>query len=321
MKTLTLLITLTCTIISNVCFAEDLSTDPFIKQELNQSNWEPNGKHFPQSFFARGGVVARSSTVAVNKASSVTIGNITIETGNVSGAHNYTVDLSAHHPISVHSPFDVTNQSSGEFSNETENTLTKINISWDGLMNHPSDGYDGPPAGAGARDLFIFDISGDISGHYYTPPSNKQKTERATIDLRYRKLGEIFGKDYHHSYVVITNEYGDKYSFSGDTEKNANWLFGDHGSLRVSTNQYVKRVYDYQINPTASKQYAMKNGFLSTFASLHDFSGKVNAASIKYKPRSTNSNSFAHQSISEIGYSRPSAVVWSPGSAASLSVN
>ena len=157
--------------------AQDITTDPFVQQELDRSNWEPGGTRFPGTFFARGPIVLRGGTVVVSPLPEQQIGGFVLQQGVVLGQYTYTIDLAAPHGFTVHSPFDLTTTASDSASLKTPTQEIDVFLSWDGQLHHPADGYDPPtgggfPPATGARDEFTFDITGNVSGLFFAATSN-----------------------------------------------------------------------------------------------------------------------------------------------------
>ncbi len=326
--------------LTSLVYAQDLSTDTFVQQEIAREHWEPGGKHFPANFNVRGSIIQRSGEVNLNleTISENIIGNIKIQTAPIGGRYNYIIDLSNHHPHSVHSPFDEVKNGNGNFEKESESSLTKVSLKWKGLMNHPGNGYDGEQGGGfpvpsplGAIDEYSFDISGNAIRHYYIPPADKQKTELPpSVDIRYRNLEatlNLLGM-FHHGYVVLTNEYGDQYSFSGMpvSQASPDSDIEGYGQLITKTSHFVEGAFDYGDSnyiqeKEATKTFQIKNqSFLKAFVTLNEFAYKVNDAQIAYNPIGANSNSFAHQAIEELGYQRPVPSILAPGHDKTLEV-
>jgi hypothetical protein len=164
--------------------AENIAHDPFIRQELEREHWEPGGKHFPSQFSNRGSIVKRGGGLVLHLAHTHRIGGRWVQQlANISGGYNYTIDMSASHKWWQHSPFDVTHEASAEYKKQIEGqATTELTLQWQGIMNHPADGYDPPQGGGfppprGARDEFSFNISGHATGIYRLSPTEMQHME------------------------------------------------------------------------------------------------------------------------------------------------
>lgn len=157
--------------------AQDITTDPFVQQELDRSNWEPGGARFPGTFFVRGPIVLRGGTVVVSPLPEQQLGSFVLQQGVVLGQYTYTIDLAAPHGFTVHSPFDITTAASDSASLKTPTQEIDVFLSWDAFLRHPADGYDPPtgggfPPATGARDEFTFDITGNVSGLFFVATPN-----------------------------------------------------------------------------------------------------------------------------------------------------
>jgi hypothetical protein len=153
--------------------AENIAHDPFIRQELERKHWEPGGKHFPSQFSNRGSIAKRGGGLVLHLAHTHRIGGRWVQQfANISGKYNYTIDISASHKWWQHSPFDITHKASAEYKKQIEGqATTELTLQWQGIMNHPADGYDPPQGGGfppprGARDEFSFNITGHATGLY-----------------------------------------------------------------------------------------------------------------------------------------------------------
>ncbi|KAA3623272.1 MAG: DUF1020 domain-containing protein, partial [Proteobacteria bacterium] len=150
----------------------DLATNPFIQNELSRGHWEPGGKYFPANFQNRGAIVQRGGSVGVVSGPPIRVGNIVIQNATLGGSYSYTIDLGAPHGFNAHSSFSFTNSATGSSQNQTSTSEVKLNLAWQGLMDHPELAFDPDPShpeGTGAVDDFIFDIVGAATGQFFSP--------------------------------------------------------------------------------------------------------------------------------------------------------
>jgi hypothetical protein len=162
----------------------DITTDPLVLQQTNRANWEPGGAYFPGAFQDRGSIITRGGNVTTTLTSNVNVGGWKLQSANILGQYTYTNDLTANHPHTVHSPFNVFNNASDSVSASGSGRQVTVDMSWNGAMVHPANGYDGPqgggfPAPVGGIDLFTFDITGTASGSYLIPAQEQQQAENA----------------------------------------------------------------------------------------------------------------------------------------------
>ena len=162
----------------------DITTDPLVLQQTNRANWEPGGVYFPGAFSDRGSIIARGGNVTTTLTSNVNVGGWTLQNANILGQYTYTNDLTANHPHTVHSPFNVFINASDSVSASGSGRQVTVNMSWNGAFVHPANGYDGPqgggyPAPVGGIDLFTFDITGSASGTYLIPAQEQQQAENS----------------------------------------------------------------------------------------------------------------------------------------------
>ncbi len=160
--------------------AQDITTDPLVQQQTDRANWEPGGKYWPSNFQNRGAIVQRGGNVATTLTSKQNVGGFSNQTANISGQWTYTINLTAYHPSNVHSPFNTINSASDSVSN-AEGSVT-VNMSWDGAMVHPANGYDGAQGGGYpppdfARDDFTFTIAGLATGAYPISVQEQQQSQ------------------------------------------------------------------------------------------------------------------------------------------------
>lgn len=172
-------------VVATHALAQSLATDPLVQQEINPSNWEPGGKHYPNNFNTRGDIIDRSGGVGLTVTSSIRAGNIRIQQGQINGTIGYTIDLDEHHPYEVHAPFDLGVSASDSANVSTETRQVDINLQWQGSLIHPAEGYDPPTGGGypapdprGAIDVYSFGITGTANGQFLIPQSEIQALDR-----------------------------------------------------------------------------------------------------------------------------------------------
>lgn len=150
-----------------------ITTDPFINNALNISNWQSGGR-FDEFGDHRGSVANEQSTVTINPVMNFRMGSFSVQNATIGGTHYFETRFS-NHPYWEHAPFDdIKSNSSSDKENFGNGSQSGYDISWDALMIHPSDGYDGAqggvhPAPAGAYDAYYIGVEGFATATYFVP--------------------------------------------------------------------------------------------------------------------------------------------------------
>lgn len=162
--------------------AQNLATDPLVRQMTDRLNWEPGGRYF--GFNDRGVVTQRSGQINTTVTSSIRMGNLSIQSAVINGHIGYVNSFSGH-GYDAHAPFDnVASQSDSVTNQRADGSSTSVSLNWSGTENHPANGYDGPqgggyPAPAGARDIYSYTISGSAFGTYLLSSTEIQAQDAA----------------------------------------------------------------------------------------------------------------------------------------------
>lgn len=159
-----------------ICFtsasAQNIATDPAVTGALTPQAFEPGGQFFPSGLNVRGTVIdsTRSGNVSVIGGPVIQIGpNLAIQQGMVSGQIGYTIDLTADHPTSVHSPFSNSASTSATIADSNQTRSINFNVQVNATLDHPANGYDGPqgdgfppPSAFGAIDIYTINVQGQV---------------------------------------------------------------------------------------------------------------------------------------------------------------
>jgi hypothetical protein len=193
----------------------------------------------------------------------------------------------------------------------------------------------GQEAGAAAmntaNDFFsdpTIDLSRSSSSEEFVGSS---RLERETVvEIWYNSIG---GMPYTHAYVVVRTPNGQRFYFRGSPSRDPSKAFlavsgaslesnnGAWGYLVAQGGLYSYDSIDYRNSPSA-RQVVLRTKSTPNVVldSLIKFTNQVNNAGIYYDPLSKNSNSFAHQAVTELGAKRPVPTAWAPGSSTFLCV-
>ena len=185
--------------------AQSIETDPFIQENIARENWEPGGKF--STLPTRGTVIpsTREGQVDIIPQHTQRLGSFSLQSANVQGNYDYTIDITGNHPHTVHSPFDdTTTSSSSQRVDRPDGSQASIELNWDGTRVHPANGYD-PPAGGGfpapdprgAVDHYSYQINGIATGVFPLSPSELQRLDppRDVLD-RLSRAGELISDDF-----------------------------------------------------------------------------------------------------------------------------
>lgn len=180
-------------IISPFASAQNLATDPLVRQMTDRANWEPGGRYF--GFSDRGVVTQRSGQINTTITSAIRMGNLSIQSAVISGHIGYVNSFSGH-GWEQHAPFDnVASQTDSVTNQRADGSSTSVSLGWIGTENHPANGYDGPqgggyPAPAGARDIYNYSISGSAFGTYLLSSTETQALDTAPNSNRQQNYPE-----------------------------------------------------------------------------------------------------------------------------------
>lgn len=209
---------------AQAALAQDkITNDPFVREQIRREHWEPGGRYWPSNFQNRGSVIpsSRSGVVTPIMVSSQRVGNLLIQTAQISGQYNYTIDLSSHHPHSVHSPFDRTASASDSATEESQTKSVTVNLAWTSLYNHPANGYDAPQGGGyptpdprGAVDHFTHTITGSAVGQYIMTSSDWQRFDPPPA---HTILTNAMVTDSSNPFLNVVGSPGDNASSSKDS--------------------------------------------------------------------------------------------------------
>ncbi|MDL2268619.1 MafB family polymorphic toxin [Desulfosarcina sp. OttesenSCG-928-G17] len=182
-------------------FAQNIINDSFLKESLDRSNWEPNGKYF--SFGNIRGTIdssTRTGELKIVQNASISLGNFSLESAAIYGNYGFIANFS-NHGYGSHSPFSNTVKKSDSAKNQsTDGSQTSYSINWTGIEIHPADGYDGPQGGgypkpAGARDIYSFSINGKATGTYLISTTQQQLGDRPGF---WDRVSNTFEYPYKH---------------------------------------------------------------------------------------------------------------------------
>nr|VFK42922.1 MAG: Protein of unknown function (DUF1020) [Candidatus Kentron sp. TC]VFK57280.1 MAG: Protein of unknown function (DUF1020) [Candidatus Kentron sp. TC] len=166
---------------------QDISTDPFLQDQINRQHWAPGGQHYPSYFPVRGPVIEQTGQVDIHPLHTQRLGNYKLQNADVRGEYGFVIDLRSQHGHNVHSPFDYASEATKRFREDRKDGgQSSIEVTSQGRFVHPANGYD-PPAGGGfpppdprgAIDLANFSISGFATGVYPLSISEQQKSDIA----------------------------------------------------------------------------------------------------------------------------------------------
>jgi len=155
---------------------------------------------------------------------------------------------------------------------------------------------------------------------------------KTTVSVRYKALGKIGGKTDHHAFVEVSGPNGERYviragpSASSGSPKLAVLtdvsrlppVVDEYGNLVVHDGDIAAAVEARSRTVASQIVLATSDSFTSIVPRLATFGARVNQARIRYGPISANSNAFAHQAVTALRVPRPRALVWPPGSNATL---
>ena len=222
-----MLLSVVLSIGAQAALAQDkITNDPFVREQIRREHWEPGGRYWPSNFQNRGSVIpsSRSGVVTPIMVSSQRVGNLLIQTAQISGQYNYTIDLSSHHPHSVHSPFDRTASASDSATEESQTKSVTVNLAWTSLYNHPANGYDAPQGGGyptpdprGAVDHFTHTITGSAVGQYIMTSSDWQRFDPPPA---HTILTNAMVTDSSNPFLNVVGSPGDNASSSKDSLTN-----------------------------------------------------------------------------------------------------
>lgn len=174
--------------------AAELAQDPFIRQNIDRTNFEPGGK---SHLFGdpRGSVSDRTGQINVIQDYTHQMGNLLIQQANINGTIGYHTRFSGH-GYEEHAPFD--NHAADSASKEQGNVddgFTVYRLNWEGHEHHPADAYDGPKGGnypkpTGARDEYTYHVNGIARSIKLNPTDTRSIRQR--ISDNYSNLGSNF---------------------------------------------------------------------------------------------------------------------------------
>ena len=174
--------------------AAELAQDPFIRQNIDRTNFEPGGK---SHLFGdpRGSVSDRTGQINVIQDYTHQMGNLLIQQANINGTIGYYTRFSGH-GHEEHAPFD--NHAADSASEEQGNVddgFTVYRLNWEGHEHHPADAYDGPkgsdyPDPTGARDEYTYHVNGTARSIKLNPTDTRSIRQR--ISDNYSNLGSNF---------------------------------------------------------------------------------------------------------------------------------
>jgi hypothetical protein len=167
--------------------AQSIANDPFIRQGIDRANFEPGGKYF--NFRDRGTIISRSGGFRITPTSTVSLGSYSLQNGILAGRYQYVNDLDDAHPISVHNPYTNDVHDTAGDRQRNQGSQSSYQFDYTGQELHPGDGYDGPPAGAGARDIYTYEIQGIATALYVQPPSTIQNADQGEYFDRLIQFG------------------------------------------------------------------------------------------------------------------------------------
>lgn len=162
--------------------ANSLVNDPFIRQHIDKSTFEPGGQnHLFGS--ARGSVADRKGDIYIIPTASIQAGGVSIDQAVITGNYQYNARFSGHEH-DEHSPF--ANSNSKEKTAEQGITgvdFTSLSMQWQGKEVHPADAYDGKqgsgyPTPTGARDEYSYTVAGSAIGARLNFNDNRTAKER-----------------------------------------------------------------------------------------------------------------------------------------------
>lgn len=142
-----------------------LPQDPFLRQNLHRSSFEPGGKY--HLFRSRGTVGDRTGQIGIMPGQALRMGNLEIEQAFVRGNIGYKTHF-RNHTWEEHAPFDNHAQSKATADEGSiTNGFTVYRINYTGKEHHPKTAYDGeqggnhPPPDQDPRDEYRYTVSGE----------------------------------------------------------------------------------------------------------------------------------------------------------------
>lgn len=161
---------------------QSLATDPFVKQAIQASNFEPGGQFFSNGLCNGGHIISgtKSYNIRVVVQSSVRAGTFQIEQGLIIGNYSYAQDRPTYHPWQEHGPFTASATVTQNVETSTKDKAVNLSITSSILKIHPEDAYDGPsgggfppPGALQAHDSFYITVNGTARGNYWVPANQR----------------------------------------------------------------------------------------------------------------------------------------------------
>lgn len=147
-----------------------------------------------------------------------------------------------------------------------------------------------------------------------------------TIEVGYRNIGAVAGKDYHHKYLIYTDRTGEQRTISGWTGDEAPGL--PYGRMQVETNlSYDATNPDHPANANALGQRQYREPIATGPDLSRTWQTMVDNANSKddrypYDPLRQNSNTLADSVLRDVGLPEPGrdgfARHWAPASGRQL---
>lgn len=162
--------------------ANSLVNDPFIRQHIDKSTFEPGGQnHLFGS--ARGAVADRKGDIYIIPTASIKAGGVNIDQALIAGYYEYNARFGGHEH-DEHAPFANSSSRQKTAQEGIQGVdFTSLSMQWKGIELHPADAYDGEqgsgyPAPTGARDEYSYAVSGNAIGARISFNDNRTTQDR-----------------------------------------------------------------------------------------------------------------------------------------------